>query len=71
MPVYEPRALTESAQGKSKKQTMNDLKLRRLNELNLRLKEDLDRPRIRISEASKDKYALYATSPVPLQWGEF
>ena len=37
---------------KSKKQSMNDLKLRRLNELNLRLREDLDRPRIRVSEAS-------------------
>ncbi|KAI9789869.1 MAG: hypothetical protein M1835_001378 [Candelina submexicana] len=61
MPVYEPRALTDSAQGKSKKQTMNDLKLRRLNELNLRLKEDLDRPRIRISEASKEPQVVVAT----------
>lgn len=31
---------------------MADLKLRRLNELNLRLKEDLDRPRVKVSEAS-------------------
>ena len=31
---------------------MADLKLRRLNELNSRLKEDLERPRIRVSEAS-------------------
>ena len=37
---------------KNKKQSMADLKLRRLNELNLRLREDLDRPRIRVSEAS-------------------
>ena len=31
---------------------MADLKLRRLNELNARLREDLDRPRIKVSEAS-------------------
>ena len=37
---------------KNKKQSMADLKLRRLNELNLRLKEDLDRPRIKVSEAA-------------------
>lgn len=48
---------------KSKKQSMNDLKLRRLNELNLRLREDLDRPRIKVSEASMrfvilDPYSL-------------
>jgi len=38
--------------GKNKKQSMADLKLRRLNELNLRLKEDLDRPRVKVAEAS-------------------
>jgi len=37
---------------KNKKQSMADLKLRRLNELNMRLKEDLERPRIKVSEAS-------------------
>ena len=37
---------------KNKKQSMADLKLRRLNELNIRLKEDLDRPRIKVSEAA-------------------
>ncbi|KAL8694438.1 MAG: hypothetical protein Q9218_000930 [Villophora microphyllina] len=37
---------------KNKKQSMADLKLRRLNELNSRLREDLERPRIRVSEAS-------------------
>ena len=37
---------------KNKKQSMADLKLRRLNELNMRLREDLDRPRIKVSEAS-------------------
>ena len=37
---------------KNKKQSMADLKLRRLNELNMRLKEDLERPRIKVSEAA-------------------
>ena len=46
---YEIRAADA---GKSKKQSMADLKLRRLNELNSRLKEDLERPRIKVSDAS-------------------
>jgi len=37
---------------KNKKQSMADLKYRRLAELNSRLKEDLDRPRVRVSEAA-------------------
>lgn len=36
----------------SQKQSMAELKLRRLAEHNVRLREDLDRPRVRISEAS-------------------
>ena len=32
--------------------TMNDLQLRRLNEMNAKLREDLERPRIKVSEAS-------------------
>ena len=47
--AYEIRA---GGDVKNKKQSMADLKLRRLNELNMRLKEDLERPRIRVSEAS-------------------
>lgn len=47
--AYEIRA---GGDVKNKKQSMADLKLRRLNELNSRLKEDLERPRIRVSEAS-------------------
>ena len=39
---------------RNKKQSMADLKLRRLNELNLRLKEDLDRPRVTVAQASKE-----------------
>lgn len=34
------------------KQSMSELKLRRLVEHNQRLKEDLNRPRIKVSEAS-------------------
>lgn len=37
---------------KNKKQSVADLKYRRLTELNARLKEDLDRPRVKVSEAS-------------------
>lgn len=48
--AYDMRA--GSGEVKNKKQSMADLKLRRLNELNLRLREDLDRPRIRVSEAA-------------------
>lgn len=47
--TYEIRA---GGDVKNKKQSMADLKLRRLNELNSRLKEDLERPRIKVSEAS-------------------
>ncbi|KAL8975489.1 MAG: hypothetical protein Q9197_000279 [Variospora fuerteventurae] len=47
---------------KNKKQSMADLKLRRLNELNSRLKEDLERPRIKVSEASMSWVPL----PTPL-----
>jgi len=38
--------------GKSKKQSMAELKLRRLTELNQRLREDLERRRIPVSEAA-------------------
>ncbi len=39
--------------GRVPKQSMSELKLRRLSEHNQRLREDLARPRIRVSEASK------------------
>lgn len=45
---------------KPHKQSMSELKLRRLTEHNQRLKEDLDRPRIRVSEASQ-RYAFVPT----------
>ena len=47
---YEIRAGGDA--GKKQKQSMADLKLRRLKELNTRLQEDLERPRIKVSEAS-------------------
>lgn len=54
-PTYEIRA---GGDGKNKKQSMADLKLRRLNELNGRLTEDLNRPRIRVSEAASSYVSL-------------
>ena len=62
MPGYELRA----GDVKNKKQSMADLKLRRLNELNMRLREDLDRPRIRVSEASMMYVFLFQISHVKL-----
>lgn len=40
--------------GRNRKQSMAELKLRRLQELNARLKEDLERRRIPVSEASNE-----------------
>ena len=51
--AFETRAGGDAAAARSKKQSMADLKLRRLNELNLRLREDLDRPRSPVSEAAR------------------
>lgn len=42
----------DGGDARSKKQSMADLKLRRLQELNTRLKEDLERPRVKVAEAS-------------------
>lgn len=58
-PTYEIRA---GGDVKNKKQSMADLKLRRLHELNLRLTEDLNRPRIRVSEAASS-YVFPASYP--------
>ena len=40
--------------GRNKKQSMAELKLRRLTELNQRLQEDLNRRRIPVSEAAME-----------------
>jgi hypothetical protein len=46
------RGETSDPQVKKNKQSMADLKLRRLNELNNRLREDLERDRIPVSQAA-------------------
>lgn len=43
----------DASQMKKNKQSMADLKLRRLTELNARLREDLDRDRCTVSDAAK------------------
>nr|ACY56336.1 heterotrimeric G-protein gama subunit [Monascus ruber] len=48
VPTYEIRA----GDVRNKKQSVADLKYRRLTELNSRLREDLDRPRVKVSEAA-------------------
>lgn len=58
--------------GKEKKQTMAELKLRRLTELNARLREDLDRPRVKVSEACQSMINYTKTTKdfmVPSTWG--
>jgi guanine nucleotide-binding protein subunit gamma len=45
------------SEGRNRKQSMAELKLRRLQELNARLKEDLERRRIPVSEAANE-YAI-------------
>ncbi|KAI4277891.1 MAG: hypothetical protein LQ337_001437 [Flavoplaca oasis] len=67
---YEIRA---GGDARNKKQSMADLKLRRLNELNSRLKEDLERPRIKVSEASMSLIQYCQNTRdfmVPSLWGQ-
>ncbi|KAH8106881.1 G-protein gamma subunit [Cristinia sonorae] len=54
------------------KQSMSELKYRRLVEHNQRLKEDLGRPRIRVSEASSSLIRYCKTTKdhlLPSIWG--
>lgn len=53
MPQYTSRDVGDPSQIKKTKQSMADLKLRRLTELNNRLREDLERERIPVSQAAK------------------
>ena len=53
MPSGYARDVGDPSQIKKNKQSMADLKLRRLTELNNRLREDLERERIPVSQASK------------------
>lgn len=48
---------------------MAELKLRRLNELNIRLKEDLERPRVKVSEAAMSWVSPLASARKPYQSG--
>ncbi|WPG97444.1 Hypothetical protein R9X50_00021900 [Acrodontium crateriforme] len=68
-----PYEMRGAENGKSKKQSMAELKLRRLTELNQRLQEDLNRRRIPVSEASMDLIAYTDREPkdfmVPSRWG--
>ena len=52
-------AVKDGGDARSKKQSMADLKLRRLQELNTRLKEDLERPRVKVAEASTRYYDFF------------
>jgi guanine nucleotide-binding protein subunit gamma len=62
----------DPGQMKKNKQSMADLKLRRLTELNTRLREDLERERIPVSQAAKS-IINYTNSTkdfmVPSVWG--
>jgi hypothetical protein len=53
MPQHTSRDVGDPSQIRKNKQSMADLKLRRLTELNNRLREDLERERIPVSAASK------------------
>ncbi|KAL2753575.1 hypothetical protein ACRALDRAFT_2036900 [Sodiomyces alcalophilus JCM 7366] len=72
MPQYTSRDVGDPSQIKKNKQSMADLKLRRLTELNNRLREDLERERIPVSTASKSIIS-YCNSTrdymVPSVWG--
>ncbi|KAL6150941.1 hypothetical protein ACJBU6_09943 [Exserohilum turcicum] len=68
-----PYEIWTGGDGKTKKQSMAELKLRRLTELNQRLREDLERRRIPVSEAALDLIAFTDKEPkdwmVPSRWG--
>lgn len=66
MPSYSSRDTGDPNQIKKNKQSMADLKLRRLTELNNRLREDLERERIPVSQASKRYTCLFVRMPVML-----
>ncbi|KAI4653867.1 hypothetical protein J4E93_001635 [Alternaria ventricosa] len=73
MMAQAPYEIRTGGDGKSKKQSMAELKLRRLTELNQRLREDLERRRIPVSEAALDLIAFTDKEPkdwmVPSRWG--
>jgi guanine nucleotide-binding protein subunit gamma len=62
-----PYEIRQNDTGKSKKQSMAELKLRRLTELNQRLQEDLNRRRIPVSEAAIEFVTLIAGMRVDIR----
>ena len=58
-----PYEIRTNDNGKTKKQSMAELKLRRLTELNQRLQEDLNRRRIPVSEAAMEYVPLRSDVP--------
>ncbi|KFY07828.1 hypothetical protein V492_06788 [Pseudogymnoascus sp. VKM F-4246] len=69
---YASRDAADPSQIKKNKQSMADLKLRRLTELNNRLREDLERDRIPVSRAAKSIIDYTNTTRdfmVPSVWG--
>lgn len=67
MVQYTSRDVGDPSQIKKNKQSMADLKLRRLTELNNRLREDLERERIPVSTASKRFVPLPCRDMRPIQ----
>ncbi|KAJ5497785.1 hypothetical protein N7453_006836 [Penicillium expansum] len=68
-----PYELRSGGDVKNKKQSVADLKYRRLTELNGRLKEDLDRPRVKVSEAALSLISYCNNTRdfmVPSVWGQ-
>ena len=63
---YPSRDAGDPSQVKKNKQSMADLKLRRLTELNNRLREDLERERIPVSQAAK-RYANSQTREIHIK----
>ncbi|TVY44139.1 Guanine nucleotide-binding protein subunit gamma [Lachnellula subtilissima] len=69
---YSSRDVGDPSQIKKNKQSMADLKLRRLTELNNRLREDLERERIPVSQAAKSIISYTNSTKdfmVPSVWG--
>lgn len=72
MPQYTSRDVGDPSQIKKNKQSMADLKLRRLTELNNRLREDLERERIPVSTAAKrcDRLTRLRVPPLLTAWAK-
>ncbi|KAK9473204.1 GGL domain-containing protein [Dipodascopsis tothii] len=59
---------------REKKQSMAELKLKRLNDLTVRLKEDYNRPRVKVSEACQSIIHYTKNTKdfmIPSVWGSF